>query len=182
MHLLLFFSPDWPISVTWLSLLYKFTQIFIYFSLWRSVNALETLDSTIRIGSTPTFLYFDLYLYPAYAAHYVYYENYLYLSVERCFCLTFYFMYLIIFMSVTFFLPGVFDGQTNNVLPEHLCSIAWFQTTSNACIGFQLLGSVSFSLYFLSLIFLLVFSSMKATTAIFLMKTLLSSEPMHIPR
>ena len=27
---------------------------------------LETLDFTIRIGSTPTFLYFDLYLYSAY--------------------------------------------------------------------------------------------------------------------
>ena len=33
---------------------------------------LETLDYTIRIGSTPTFLYFDLYLYSAYAAHLVY--------------------------------------------------------------------------------------------------------------
>ena len=33
---------------------------------------LETLDYTIRIGSTPTFLYVYLYLYPAYAAHYVY--------------------------------------------------------------------------------------------------------------
>ena len=32
---------------------------------------LETLDFTIRIGSTPTFLYFDLYLNTAYAAHYV---------------------------------------------------------------------------------------------------------------
>ena len=32
---------------------------------------LETLDHTIRIGSTPTFLYFDLYLHSAYAAHYV---------------------------------------------------------------------------------------------------------------
>ena len=32
---------------------------------------LETLDHTIRIGSTPTFLYFDLYLYSAYTAHYV---------------------------------------------------------------------------------------------------------------
>ena len=32
---------------------------------------LETWDYTIRIGSTPTFLYFDLYLYSAYAAHYV---------------------------------------------------------------------------------------------------------------
>ena len=30
---------------------------------------LETLDYTIRIGSTPTFLYFDLYLYSAYTAH-----------------------------------------------------------------------------------------------------------------
>ena len=32
---------------------------------------LETLDYTIRIGSTPTFLYFNLYFYSAYAAHYV---------------------------------------------------------------------------------------------------------------
>ena len=38
---------------------------------------LETLDYTIRIGSTPTVLYFDLYLYSAYAAHYVYYIYYL---------------------------------------------------------------------------------------------------------
>ena len=29
---------------------------------------LETLDYIIRIGSTPTFLYFDLYLYSAYAS------------------------------------------------------------------------------------------------------------------
>ena len=34
---------------------------------------LETLDYIIRIGSTPTFLYFDLYLYCAYGAHYVYF-------------------------------------------------------------------------------------------------------------
>ena len=33
---------------------------------------LETLGYTIRIGSTPTFLYFDLYLHSAYAVHYVY--------------------------------------------------------------------------------------------------------------
>ena len=33
---------------------------------------LGTLDHTICIGSTPTFLYFDLYLYSAYAGHYVY--------------------------------------------------------------------------------------------------------------
>ena len=36
---------------------------------------LETLDHTIRIGRTPTFLYFDLYLYSAYGAHYVYNMN-----------------------------------------------------------------------------------------------------------
>ena len=36
---------------------------------------LETLDYTISIGSTPTFLYVDLYLYSAYAAHYVYIIN-----------------------------------------------------------------------------------------------------------
>ena len=30
------------------------------------------LDFTIRIGNTPTFLYFDLYLNTAYAANYVY--------------------------------------------------------------------------------------------------------------
>ena len=34
---------------------------------------LETLDYTIRIGSTRTILYFDFYLYSAYAAHNVYF-------------------------------------------------------------------------------------------------------------
>ena len=33
----------------------------------------ETLDYAIRIGSTPTFLYFDFYLYSAYTAHYFYF-------------------------------------------------------------------------------------------------------------
>ena len=32
---------------------------------------LQALDFIIRIGSTPTFLYFDLDLNTAYAAHYV---------------------------------------------------------------------------------------------------------------
>ena len=36
---------------------------------------LETLDNSIRIGSTPTFLFSDLYLYSAYAANYVYVVN-----------------------------------------------------------------------------------------------------------
>ena len=35
---------------------------------------LETLDYTIRIGSTLTILYFDLYPYSAYAARYVYFN------------------------------------------------------------------------------------------------------------
>ena len=36
---------------------------------------LETLDYTIRIGSTPTFLYFNSYLYSAYTTLYVYYTG-----------------------------------------------------------------------------------------------------------
>ena len=31
----------------------------------------KTLDFTFYIGSTPTFLYFDLYLNTAYATHYI---------------------------------------------------------------------------------------------------------------
>ena len=66
------------ISLTWLAhflsrdyLLY--TRFFIYFLFLSDEGPmLETLDHTIRAGSTPTFLYFDLYLYSAYAAHYVY--------------------------------------------------------------------------------------------------------------
>ena len=47
---------------------------FIYFLFLSDEGpTLEMLDFTIRISSTPTFLYFDLYLYSAYAAHYVYF-------------------------------------------------------------------------------------------------------------
>ena len=47
-------------------------RFFLYFLfLSDEVPMLETLDHTIRIGSTPTFLYFDLYLHCAYAVHYV---------------------------------------------------------------------------------------------------------------
>ena len=47
-------------SVTWLSLLYKFTRFFIYFLFLSDEGPmLETLDYTIRIGSTPTILFFD---------------------------------------------------------------------------------------------------------------------------
>ena len=46
--------------------------LFLYcFSLTEG-QCIKTLDYTIHISSTPTFLYFDLYLYSAYAAHYVY--------------------------------------------------------------------------------------------------------------
>ena len=39
---------------------------------WRT---LETLDFAFHIVSTPTFLYFDMYLNTAYAAHYVYFTH-----------------------------------------------------------------------------------------------------------
>ena len=45
--------------------------MFFVFFLSDEGPMLVMLDYTIRIGSTPTFLYFDLYLYSAYAAHYV---------------------------------------------------------------------------------------------------------------
>ena len=68
--------------MTWLAyflsrdyLSYKFTRFFIYFLFLSDEGPmLETLDHTIRIGSTPTFLYFDLYLHSAYAAHYVFFK------------------------------------------------------------------------------------------------------------
>ena len=56
MHLLLFLSPDWLLSRDYLS--YKFTRFFIYFLFLSD----EENDYTIRIGSTPTFLYFDWYV------------------------------------------------------------------------------------------------------------------------
>ena len=72
MHLLLFLSPDW-LTFCHVIISYKFTRFSIYFLFLSDEGPmLETLDHTIRIGSTPTFLYFDLYLHSAYAAHYVY--------------------------------------------------------------------------------------------------------------
>ena len=75
MHLLLFLSPDW-LTFCHVIISHKFTRFFIYFLFLSDKGPmLETLDHTIRIASTPTFLYFDLYLYSAYAAHYVYFNN-----------------------------------------------------------------------------------------------------------
>ena len=46
---------------------------FLYWFLSNEGTRLETLNYTIRIRSTLTFiLYFDLYFYSTYAAHYVY--------------------------------------------------------------------------------------------------------------
>ena len=64
MHLLMFLSPDWLInSVIWVSLFYKFTRFlnFVSVSLWRRANAQNVKQYYIRIGSTPTFLYFNLH-------------------------------------------------------------------------------------------------------------------------
>ena len=58
------------LAVTWSSLLYKFTRFLIDFLFLSDEGPmLVTLDYTIgRIGSTPSFLYFDLYLYSAYGS------------------------------------------------------------------------------------------------------------------
>ena len=68
---------------------------------------LETLDFTIRIGSTPTFLHFDLYLNTAYAAHYF----------TKC-------------LSLYSTCLSVFRNQRKNTRSEHiyiyLCS-QWFR-------------------------------------------------------
>ena len=52
-------------------------EVLIYFMFLSDGRpTLETLYLTIRIGSTPTFLYFNLYLYTAYAAHFYFYNLY----------------------------------------------------------------------------------------------------------
>ena len=60
---------------------------------------LETLDYTIRIGSTQTFLYFDLYLYrlySVYAAHYIYF--------------TYWFVNILLFRSIVYCIGSVFKS------------------------------------------------------------------------
>ena len=75
MHLLLFLSPDWLTFCHMIIPHINSLGFFIYFLFLSDEGPmLETLDYTIRIGSTQTFLYFDLYLYSAYAAHYVYFN------------------------------------------------------------------------------------------------------------
>ena len=43
---------------------------------------LETLDYTIRIGSTPTFLYFDLYISTLPTQHTTFISTFMYSSLE----------------------------------------------------------------------------------------------------
>ena len=97
-------------SVTWLSLLYKFTRFSIYFLFLSDEGSmLEMLDYTIRIGSTPTILYFDMYLYSAYAAHFVYFTFGSFTAATLCLisrsfvtaCICYCFCHLIGLRSVT---------------------------------------------------------------------------------
>ena len=63
----------WPIfgHMIWIIPHLNSHNFFIYFQFVVSDEGrtLETLDYTIRIGSTLTFLYFNLYLLAAYAVH-----------------------------------------------------------------------------------------------------------------
>ena len=72
MHLLLFLSPDW-LTFRHVLISHKFTRFFIYFLFLSDEGTmLEALDNTIRISSTPTFLYFDnIYIYIYILAFYV---------------------------------------------------------------------------------------------------------------
>ena len=74
---------------------------------------LETLDHTIRIGSTPTFLYFDLYLFSAYAAHYVYIHIYI----------------------VILYNAALFSGSKNNYRVVMIVT-TWDVATSSETVGF----------------------------------------------
>ena len=56
-------------------------RVYIYIH-WFQKKSTQSLDHTIRIGSTPTFLYFDFYLYSAYTAHYVYFNICIYIYIQ----------------------------------------------------------------------------------------------------
>ena len=90
LHLTMYYYAFIIVCLTWLSYFLShhylsyinslgFFKIYFLF-LSDEGPTLETLDITIRIG-TPTFLYFDLYLYTSYAEHYVYFT-----SVNICRC------------------------------------------------------------------------------------------------
>ena len=73
-----------PLILTWLAffcltslslclLIISFTRFFVYFLfLYDEGPTLGTLDFTVCIGSTPTFSFFNSYIYFTYSAHYVY--------------------------------------------------------------------------------------------------------------
>ena len=91
-------------SVTWLSLLYKFTVFFNFLFLSDEEPTLKTLEFTIQIGSTQTFLYLDLYLYSAYAAHYVY--NYWF--IVYIYIYIYIYIYDSIYMNLNFILIYIY--------------------------------------------------------------------------
>ena len=62
------------------------TPTFLYFDLYLNTATLKTLDFTFYIGSTPTFLYFDLYLNTAFTQNirlYFLYRQYTNLFIFR---------------------------------------------------------------------------------------------------
>ena len=68
-HILIMFVGN---SITQWKVFNYLATAYVTVFLWRRANARNVRLYYHRIGSTPTFLYFDLYLYSAYAAHYVY--------------------------------------------------------------------------------------------------------------
>ena len=96
------------------TLSYKFIWFFIYFLfLSDEWPMLETLDHTIRIGSTPTFLYFDLYLYSAYATHNVYFK------LQKALVWWYLFLLKLTQIEPTYFsleVKGQTEGRTSSIL------------------------------------------------------------------
>ena len=101
---------------------------------------LKTLDFTVRIGSTPTFLYFNLYLNTAYAGHYICFHKWLILhGNEACmffsnkwppprkrlldFVQRFAPKEAFAWFCPTFFLQGIVCLILSNVLPQFLFTV-----------------------------------------------------------
>ena len=55
------FLEDWVLGFTPSKGMHYYIYIYVFLFLFDEGPMLETLDYTIRIGSTPTFLYFDLH-------------------------------------------------------------------------------------------------------------------------
>ena len=81
----------------------------------------------IRIGSTPTFLYFDLYLYTAYAAHclFHFWYRYLFSLAQKGFCGLSILVRGFVFLKVTFFrcsgyTPNAVQVIAKNYMVEYI--------------------------------------------------------------